>query len=197
MANITHEQLIEYDANIKKYINDLINNNNTQYDQQIDTINNEITNLQDNINTTNTAAETNSPQLMRSVGPMLMSASPLRSISPASIVVQEDIQEDYIIYDRVITPNEDAEYKNIVVTTDDSSNRVFFSMYKTFDDRTLIDKHFSVIWINAAGYKGETDCVDIETIDDRLYFAWNIPYAATRTAGTIKYAIRITTKDYV
>ena len=197
MANITHEQLIEYDANIKKYINDLINNNNTQYDQQIDTINNEITNLQDNINTTNTVTETNSPQLMRSAGPMLMSASPLRSISPASIVVQEDIQEDYIIYDRVITPNEDAEYKNIVVTTDDSSNRVFFSMYKTFDDRTLIDKHFSVIWINAAGYKGETDCVDIQTIDNRLYFAWNIPYAATRTAGTIKYAIRITTKDYV
>ena len=80
----------------------------------------------------------------------------LRSIKPETIVVQEDIEEDYVIYDRIISPNENAVYRNVVVTSDDRSNRLWFSMWKTFDNRDLFDKRINVIWINADNEKGET-----------------------------------------
>ena len=120
----------------------------------------------------------------------------LRSISPEHIEVQEDIQEDYVIYDRVIQPNENAVYKNIVVTSDDRSNRVWFSMWKTFDNRDMTTKSINVIWMNADNEKGETECGDIQVIGDRLYFSWDIPLQATQRAGIIKYAIRIVDEDY-
>lgn len=211
MANITHEQLIEYDAKIKEYIDEVVNNKVASYEQQIQELNQTIADLQSNssndvIHISDISIEPMEPDASYSIAttPMLRSlsapilTSPVRSIRPTTIVVEEDIQEDYIVYDRIIYPNEYKEYKNIVVTTDDRSNRVFFNMWRTFDDRELADKTISIVWINAEGYKGETECVDVEIVgEDRLTFAWNIPYAATRTAGTIKYAIRITATDYI
>ena len=120
----------------------------------------------------------------------------VRSIQPEQIVVQEDVDENYIVYDREITPNEQAVYNNIVVTTDNKSNRVWFSMWKTFDDIELVDKEINIIWVNALGYKGESLCVGKQVSGNRLYFAWNIPGTATVKAGPITYAIRIVDTDY-
>lgn len=120
----------------------------------------------------------------------------LRSIKPETIVVQEDIEEDYVVYDRIISPNENAVYRNVVVTSDDRSNRLWFSMWKTFDNRDLFDKRINVIWINADNEKGETECEDVQVIGDRLYFSWNVPLQATQRAGIIRFAIRIIDEDY-
>ena len=163
----TSEQLTQYDKRIKEYIRDYVDNHTNSSDSNSD-------------------SNTN----MRGGIPML------RSISPSTIVVEEDIQEDYVIYDRVIKPNENAEYKNIVVTSDDRSNRVWFSMWKTFDNRNMFDKRINVIWMNADNEKGETECGDVQVIGDRLYFSWDIPLQATQRAGIIKYAIRIVDEDY-
>lgn len=195
MANITSEQLIQYDSRIKEYIQEQL----SAYESIIEQQNARINELESQLEYSNNndmgvmSTMSTTPQL-RSISPG--SGMSLRSISPETIVVQEDIQEDYVVYDRVISPNEQAVYKNIVVTTDNKSNRIWFSMWYTFDDRDLIDKQISVVWINADGKKGETLCGDIQLIGDRLYFSWDVPGACTNHAGMIRYAIRITAEDY-
>ena len=124
----------------------------------------------------------------------------LTSISDGdSIEVKEDIQEDYIIYEREITPNKNAKYKNIVVTTDNNSNRIWFYMYHTFDDIDMCTKEVKIIWINAEEQQDMCEACDISCNDTALRFAWNIPLSATIKAGTVTFAIRITdiTTGYV
>lgn len=229
MANITHEQLIEYDARIKSYINNAINTKVVYYEQRIqelmNTVNllqNTIVDLEDRLNgiNTNTYTEptiidtpiiiddnkddtTNNDNNNTDDTPLLRSikSSPIvRSIKPEVIDVEEDVEEDYLVYDRVIYPNPNAikEYRNIVVTTDDRSNRIWFNMWKTFDDRELDvqDKTITIIWINADGLKGESVCGDKTIVGDRLTFSWNIPNNCTNTAGTIQFAIRIVGPNY-
>lgn len=130
------------------------------------------------------------------VTPMLRSVPMVRSISPEVIEVDEDIEEHFVVYDRIISPYNQATYNNIIVTTDDRSNRIWFSMWKTFDNRELIEKTIKVIWINAEGMKGESICESKTISGDRLYFAWNIPSSVTVKAGTIQFALRITDTDY-
>ena len=220
MAYITSDQLTTYDTKIKQYIQAQINSATATYKAQIASLNytvqeltKKLNELESNINsgaTISAVKETES-----TATPMLRSLSKgltvtdingneiindeengeeisVRSIKPQTIIVEEDIEEDYVIYDRIISPNENAQYRNIVVTSDDKSNRVWFSIWKTFDDRDLTNKEISVIWVNADGGKGESLCVDKAVSGDRLYFAWNIPGLATYKAGTITYAIRIT-----
>lgn len=205
MANITHEQLIEYDAQIKTYINNSIDSKMVYYTQKIQELTNTITILQNTIadlkNNTDKDLNNYISPINNTVTLKNGNGAPLlRSIKPETIVVEEDIEEDYIVYDRIIFPNDNKQYKNIVVTTDDRSNRIWFSMWKTFDDRELDtqDKVISIIWINADGLKGESVCGDKEIIPgtDRLYFSWNIPNNCTTTAGTIQYAIRIVGPNY-
>lgn len=173
---INSDQLKQYDSNIKLYIQQQVQ----KVQQSVDSIKAQVV---------------TSP----AITPYASVQVPVQtlSISPEHITVYEDIQEDYIIYDREIKPNEDKLYKNIVVTGDDRSNRVFFSMYHTFDNRELINKRFSVIWVNANNEKGISSCCDIAVKgENRLTFAWNIPLQATYVAGIIKYAIRISDEDY-
>lgn len=120
------------------------------------------------------------------------------SIRPGQIIVTEDRQEDYVVYDRVISPNNSLP-QNILVTDDDLSNRLYFNMWHTFDDRDLADKQIAVIWLNANNEKGVNDCEDIEVIqgEHRLTFSWNVPKEATYKAGIIRFAIRINFTNYV
>ena len=218
MAYITGEQLTQYDSKIKQYITSQIQNtvngyslNIAKLNKQIEELNNIINKQQDIIdslqNNIKEIPETNT----ETVTPILRSVTStnsvddnvdinnttipiLRSVKPTNpIIVQEDIQEDYVVYDRVIIPNEGKQYKNIVVTSDNKSNRVWFSMWKTFDDRELENKEINIVWLNALGKKGESHCdkSDIGVVGDRLYFAWNIPIEATVKEGPITYAIRI------
>ena len=193
MAYITGEQLTHYDDRIKNYITQQIQNAVGGYSLQIAKLNKEIEDLtntiqeqQDIINYLNdntNKEDTKETPILR--GPMI------KSIEPETINVYEDIQEDYVVYDRVISPNDNATYKNIVVTSDNKSNRVWFSMWKTFDNRELANKEINVVWVNALGEKGESVCEDIGVNNNRLYFAWDIPIEATVKAGNITYAIRI------
>lgn len=220
MANITHSQLIEYDAKIKSYINNIVNSKVAYYDQRIQELMNTvnllqgtISDLEDRLNSINTNtytepiiidgtntdgndSDTNNAPLLRGI----KSAPIVRSIKPETIEVNEDVEEDYIVYDRVIFPNPNAikTYENIVVTTDDRSNRLWFNMWKTFDNIPLNtqDKTISVIWINADGLKGESICGDKTVVGDRLTFSWNVPNNCTNSAGTIQFAIRIVGTDY-
>lgn len=221
MAYITNEQFIQYDSLLKNYVQSEISKATSQDKLTINKLNNTIEELNNRITELEMGANTEYTHMMaRSVStPMLLSdidygmdsysvytleddyytlndGISLMSIHPETIIVQEDIQEDYVIYDRVISPNEDKQYKNIVVTTDNKSNRIFFSMWYTFDDRELENKEINIIWLNAEGNKGESTCVDKQLIGDRLYFAWNIPGIATVKAGTIRYAVRIVDTDY-
>lgn len=121
------------------------------------------------------------------------------SLRPEQIPVVEDRQEDYVVYDRVITANETLP-QNILVTDDDLSNRLYFNMWYQFDDRDLANKQISIIWLNANNEKGVNDCEDIQVIsaESRLTFSWNVPKEATYKAGTIRFAIRINfEEDYV
>lgn len=200
---ITSDQLIQYDGKIKEYIEQQILKSTVSLQNQINTIRTDVNDISNNINNNandNVDNTIDSDELINPINTNLSINSlnnsfggiPLKSISPSVITVNEDIQEDYIIYDRIITPNEDKVYRNIVVTGDDRSNRVFFSMWYTFDNRELANKNISVIWINPEGDKGETACCDKQLIGNRLYFAWNIPAHCTVTDGIIQYAIRIT-----
>ena len=120
------------------------------------------------------------------------------SIEAQNIEVNQDVQEHYIIYDREITPNPDPQFNNnILVTWDNRSNRLYFNMYYTFDDRTLKDKEICVVWINANGDKGMSLCEDVTLENDRLYFSWNVPIEATYCAGIINFAVHITTDNYI
>lgn len=205
---ITSDQLIQYDGKIKEYIEQQILKSTVSLQNQINTIKTDVTDISNNINNNvndRVDSTADSDELINPINNNLSIKSlnnsfggiPLKSISPSVITVNEDIQEDYIIYDRIITPNENKEYRNIVVTGDDRSNRVFFSMWYTFDNRELTNKNISVIWINPNGDKGETACCDKQLIGNRLYFAWNIPAHCTVTDGIIQYAIRITEgEDY-
>lgn len=182
MPNITSEDLINYDDRIKQYIQEQITTATSSYEQQIADLNTQIEEQQNRID----ELESNNNGV-----PMV------RSIKPSSIVVHEDIEEDYVIYDRIISPNENAVYKNIVVTSDNLSNRLWFSMWKTFDDRDLTDKEINIVWINSDDKKGESVSApeDRRVIGDRLYFSWDIPGAATYIAGPITFAIRIVDYD--
>lgn len=116
------------------------------------------------------------------------------SIEHNDITVIEDTQIHYLIYDRVITENPESLYtENVLVTSDNLSNRLYFNMWYTFDDRELESKEISVIWVNAKGEKGVNVCVDKALIlpEHRLTFAWNVPLEATYVAGTLKFAVRI------
>ena len=193
MAYITGEQLTHYDDRIKNYIAQQIQNAVGGYSLQIAKLNKEIEDLtntiqeqQDIINSLNdniNKEDTKETPMLR--------GSMIKSIEPETITVYEDIQEDYVVYDRVISPNDNATYRNIVVTSDNKSNRVWFSMWKTFDNRELATKEINVVWVNALGEKGESVCEDMGVSNNRLYFAWDIPIEATVKAGNITYAIRI------
>lgn len=120
------------------------------------------------------------------------------SISPETIIVIPDTQENYIIYDREITENPDPQFnQNILVTKDNLSNRLYFNMWYTFDDRTLIDKEICIVWENAAQEKGLDICEDKHIDGDRLIFAWDVPVDVTHVAGVVRFSVRITTKDYI
>lgn len=210
MGNLTTEQLVQYDSKIKEYIQQQLSGYESTISDLTSIIDEQQTKIEEleSLLRDSNSGQVDPPSQMSimSTTPQLRSLSlgdpgsgiSIRSISPdpESLVVQEDIQEDYIVYDRVISPNEEAEYKNIVVTTDNKSNRIFFSMWHTFDNRDLMSKSISVVWINADGNKGETACGDIQLIGDRLYFSWDVPGACTNHAGTIRYAIRIVDDDY-
>ena len=115
-----------------------------------------------------------------------------------NIVVVPDVQENYIVQDREINENPDPKFdSNILVTNDHLSNRLFFNMYYTFDDRELEDKEIKIVWTNANNEKGMSLCVDKELTGDRLSFAWNVPIEATYKEGTVKFAVRITSGEYV
>lgn len=114
------------------------------------------------------------------------------------ITVTEDMQVHYLIYDRVMTENTESEIvKNVLVTSDNLSNRLYFNMWYTFDDRELENKDISIIWINAKGERGLSVCTDKLLIraEHRLTFAWNVPLEATYVAGTLQFAIRIIQTD--
>lgn len=121
------------------------------------------------------------------------------SIRPDRIDVFQDVQENYIIYDREITENPNPQFNtNLLVTNDNKSNRLYFNMWYTFDDRDLESKEVSVVWVNANNEKGISLCVDKELKDtDRLTFAWDVPQQATYKEGNIKFAVRIIANDYV
>lgn len=120
------------------------------------------------------------------------------SISPETIIVIPDTQENYIIYDREITENPDPKFNhNILVTKDNLSNRLYFNMWYTFDDIELIDKEICIIWQNANNEKGITLCTDKELVEDRLIFAWDVPVEVTHVAGIVNFSVRITTKNYI
>jgi hypothetical protein len=120
------------------------------------------------------------------------------SIEPEVINVVQDTQENYIIYDREVSPNPDPPFNtNILVTYDNLSNRLYFNMFYTFDDRELDNKEITVLWVNANNEKGMSLCVDKTLEGDRLTFAWNVPEEATYKAGIIQFAVRITTDNYV
>lgn len=120
------------------------------------------------------------------------------SIEPEHIDVQQDIQENYIVDDREITENPDPKFNNnILVTYDHLSNRLYFNMFYTFDDRDLESKEISIVWLNANNEKGLSLCVDKTLVDDRLVFAWNVPQEATYKSGTVQFAIRIISNNYV
>lgn len=119
------------------------------------------------------------------------------SIEPEHIIVQEDIQENYIIYDRVITENPDPKFNdNLLVTYDHLSNRLYFNMWYTFDDRDLDSKEITIVWLNANNEKGMSLCVDKHLKDDRLIFAWDVPQEATYKSGIIQFAVHIIADSY-
>ena len=72
----------------------------------------------------------------------------------------------------------------------------FFSIINKLENKILIDKNISVVWINADELKGETMCEDKHIFGNRLTFSWDIPGTCTNTAGTIKFAIRIVGENY-
>ena len=121
------------------------------------------------------------------------------SITPQSITVTADTQENYVIYDRTITENLDPPFNdNILVTADNLSNKLYFNMWNTFDDRDLENKEIKIVWTNAKGEKGMSLCTEKQVLDEhRLRFAWDVPLSATVKEGTLSFAVRITTTDYV
>lgn len=119
------------------------------------------------------------------------------SIEPIEINVFEDVQENYIVYDREITQNQDPPFNsNILVTNDNKSNRLWFNMYYTFDDVVLDDegKEISIVWVNADNEKGFSLAQNISVIqaEHRLTFAWDVPVQATHKEGIVYFAVRIT-----
>jgi hypothetical protein len=120
------------------------------------------------------------------------------AIEPQTIIVVPDTQEDYIVVDRTITENQEPKFNtNILVTEDNKSNRLYFNMYYTFDDRELADKEICILWENANHEKGISLCTEKTLTDDRLTFAWDVPVDVTYIAGTISFAIRITANNYI
>ena len=70
------------------------------------------------------------------------------SIEPQEITVYEDIQENYIVYDREVTENPNPPFNNnILVTNDNKSNRLWFNMYYTFDGRILDDENKEKLYL--------------------------------------------------
>lgn len=119
------------------------------------------------------------------------------SIEPENITVTEDVQENYIVYDRVLNENLIPQFdKNILVTNDHLSNRLFINIYYKFDDRDISNKNVYIKWVNADDKSGISECVDKKLIDDRLCFAWNVPIEATYKEGFIKFSVQIVSSDY-
>ena len=122
------------------------------------------------------------------------------SIEPQDIPVYQDTQENYIVNDREIIENPTPPFdNNILVTNDNKSNRLWFNMYYTFDNRILDDenKEISIVWVNAGDEKGLSLATEIEVIqeENRLTFAWDVPIQATHIEGTVYFAVRITSKQ--
>lgn len=120
------------------------------------------------------------------------------SITPETILVFPDVEENYIIQERELLENPNPQFNNnILVTRDNLSNRLYFNMYYTFDDNELAQKEICILWQNANKDKGISICKDITVVNDRLSFSWNVPIEATYVEGTIDFSIRITDADYI
>lgn len=220
MGYITSDHLIEYDAKIKQYIQTQITSATSSYRQQISALTATVADLTARLDALESSSTNNTTTSSTTAAPVLRSLSrggtllsvgndsdsndsdsgvSLRSIHPQTIVVQEDIQEDYVIYDRTITENLDPPFNdNILVTADNLSNRLYFNIWNTFDDRDLENKEIKIVWTNAKGEKGMSLCTEKQVLDEhRLRFAWDVPLSATVKEGTLSFAVRITTTDYV
>lgn len=119
------------------------------------------------------------------------------SLKPEYITLQPDVQENYVVYDRELSEVPEPPFdKTILVTNDHLSNRLYFNIYYTFDDRPLLPKTITIKWKNADGKFGTSICTEKSVTSDRLTFSWNVPIEATYKEGNVEFAIQIDDDNY-
>lgn len=114
-------------------------------------------------------------------------------IEEYNAIVTEEIQEEFAINGRKI----EGTYEHIVVSGDDSSNTVYFSMNETFDGVALDEKDFKILYKTPDGYTDIADPVEFLVSGGKIRFGWLLTGTVTRIPGVVEFAIRITSNGYI
>ncbi len=98
----------------------------------------------------------------------------------------QDQDRPYNIVNRTIN----VEFtEDIVVSLDNNSQIVSFTMNKNFDGVDLSTKAIGIKYINAAGHSGRTMAVNIVVEGETLKFGWLIDSRVTELDGPVAFAI--------
>lgn len=108
-----------------------------------------------------------------------------------------------------------SDMREVVVTGDNNSQLITFSLYDKFDQADVLNKNIWIKYINADGFGDKVAAVDkrkekatLQMIDDEtgevtgeeavdvIRFGWIVDQYTTNSPGDVAFAIEITAVDY-
>lgn len=125
----------------------------------------------------------------------------LKSIQNTSVMLADNVRLDAPIINidwdtrKITLPHEFQSF--LGVQDDHQADTVYFCADRYFDSVDLSTMTCVVEYINASGEGRVCPILDIDTSTspDKIYFGWKVSRGATKTAGTIRFALRIFSID--
>lgn len=108
-------------------------------------------------------------------------------------IIKSEPDENFVVAGRKIT----GFFENAAVTSDNSSNKIRFTMADTFDGVPLWDKEIKIIYKTPDGYTDFTFPYSISRENGIMTFSWLLGENVSRVAGNVTFAIRISGEGFV
>lgn len=107
-------------------------------------------------------------------------------------IIGTKTEEDFVVDNRTIT----GSYSDIVVTADNYSNKIWFTMPSIIDGISVKGKTIKIIYRTPDDYIDYIDPTDITYGTDTIRFSWFLSNNVARISGTVTFAIRVSGENY-